>query len=73
MDICKEAKRKYQEMLRRDTEGVTPLYREKSYKRIEGAEEKEKNQFRSRREESEAVFIVKATPRVNRQKLAGER
>ena len=53
-------------MLRRDTERVTPLYREKSYKRIERAEEKEKekkNWVRSGKEKSEAVFFVKATSR----------
>ncbi len=42
IEIYRAAKRKYKEMIRKDLEGITPLYREKTYRKIERAEEKEK-------------------------------
>ena len=65
IEVYRAAKRKYKEMIRKDLEGTTPLYREKTYRKIERAEEKEKKKkswFETGNEEAEAVFFVKATP-----------
>lgn len=52
-------------MLKNDSEGVTPLYREKNWKRIERVKEKEvkrKSWYRNGKEKAEAVFFVRSTP-----------
>ena len=62
IEVYRAAKRKYKEMIWKDIEGITPLYREKTYRRIERAEEKEKKKrswFKTGKEEAEAVFFVK--------------
>ena len=63
--VYKSAKKKYEEMLRKDLEGETPLYREKSWKRLERIKEKEqkrKSWYKNGKDKAEAVFFVKATP-----------
>ena len=65
INIYRAAKKKYIEMLRKDTEGITPLYREKNWNRIERIREKEikkRSWYKKGKEEAEAVFYVKATP-----------
>ena len=61
--IYKSAKRRYDEMLRKDSEGVEPLYRSKDWnrsERLKTKESKKKNWFKN--DGSDAVFFVKATP-----------
>ena len=36
--VYKSAKKKYEEMLKKDLEGVTPIYREKNWNRLERIE-----------------------------------
>ena len=63
--VYRLAKRRYEEMLRRDAEGETPLYRGKDWnrsERIKAKELKKKTWFKGKREDSEAVFFVRATP-----------
>ena len=63
--VYKSAKKKYDDMLKRDQEGETPLYREKNWNRLERLKEKEKKKiswYKSGKNEAEAVFFVRATP-----------
>ena len=65
IEVYRAAKRKYSDMLKNDSEGVTPLYREKNWKRIERIKEKEvkrKSWYRNGKEKAEAVFFVRSTP-----------
>ena len=41
IDVYRAARKKYNKMLRKDSKGVTPLYREKNWIRIERVNEKE--------------------------------
>merc|ERR1711954_310198 len=60
--VYKSAKKKYDDMLKRDQEGETPLYREKNWNRLERLKEKEKKKkswYKSGKNEAEAVFFVR--------------
>ena len=61
--VYRAAKRRFDEMVRRDAEGVEPLYRSKDWKRTERVQEKErKKRTWFKGDGSEAVFFVDATP-----------
>ena len=61
--VYRAAKRKYDDMVKRDTEGVEPLYRSKEWKRTERVREKErKRKTWLKVNGSEGVFFVDATP-----------
>ena len=63
--VYRLAKRKYDEMLRKDAGGEIPLYRGKNWNRSErlrAKELKKKTWFKGKRDVLDAVFFVKATP-----------
>ena len=61
--IYRAAKRRYDEMVRKDEEGIQPLYRSKEWNRTERMKEKErKKRTWFKGDGSEAVFFVDATP-----------
>ena len=61
--IYKSAKRRYDETLKKDSEGVKPLYRSKDWNRSERLKTKEfKKKTWFKNDGSDAVFFVKATP-----------
>ena len=61
--VYRTAKRRYEEMVKKDTEGVQPLYRSKDWNRAERVKEKErKKRTWFKGNDSEAVFFVDATP-----------
>ena len=65
INVYRAAKKKYNEMLRKDSEGITPLYREKNWNRVERVKEKEmkkKSWYKNGKEKAEAIFFVRATP-----------
>jgi hypothetical protein len=62
--VYTKAKQRYDEMIRKDEQGIQPLYRSRGWNREERQKEKEekrKNWFR-RGNDSEAVMFVDATP-----------
>ena len=61
--VYRAAKRRYDEMIRRDREGTEPLYRGKEWNKDERAKEKErKKRTWFKGDGSDAVFFVDATP-----------
>ena len=61
--VYRAAKRRFDEMVKRDAEGVEPLYRSKDWKRTERVKEKErKKRTWFKGDGSEAVFFVDSTP-----------
>ena len=61
--IYQKAKKRFDEMIKKDEEGIEPLYRSKNWKRTERRlekEQKKKDWFKD--SGSEAVFFVDATP-----------
>ena len=63
--IYKAAKRRYNEMVRKDATGETPMYRARDWNREERVrlkELKKRTWYKGGKEDSEAVFFVKATP-----------
>ena len=63
--VYRSAKKKYEEMMKKDLEGETPIYREKSWNRLERIKEKERKRrswYKNGKNKAEAVFFVKATP-----------
>ena len=63
MKVYWAAKRRYDEMVKKDVEAVEPLYRGKDWNRTERVKEKEmKKRTCFKGDGSEAVFFVDATP-----------
>ena len=61
--VYRAAKKRYDEMVRKDEEGIEPLYRSKEWNRNERTKEKErKKRTWFKNDGSEAVFFVDATP-----------
>ena len=63
--VYKAAKRRYNEMVRKDATGETPMYRARDWnreERVKVKEQKKRTWYKGEKEESEAVFFVKATP-----------
>ena len=61
--VYRSAKRRYDEMLKKDSDGVEPMYRSKDWNRSERVKNKElkkRNWFKN--DGSDAVFFVSATP-----------
>ncbi len=63
--VYKTAKKKYEEMKKKDVEGEKPLYRGKNWNRLERLNEKAQKRklwYKNGENGAEAVFFVKATP-----------